>query len=171
MLGLLAGSRVAIAQTHVAPRRPINVIVLDRFCRRYLFPPVAPTSVFYPVPYPVPYLTTQYSAPSFIPASPAYLLLGSASTIRPQLVFQDGTSYTVADYWRENDQLHFITLEESGTKSVPHTVPFETLDLQRTKQAAATQGFHFVIRDEPLQQWLEHRAQREKLRAGTREKS
>src|SRR5205814_10377721 len=106
-----------------------------------------------------------------IPSLATYLPLGSASQTRPQLVFKDGTSYTVTDYWRVDDQLHFITLEEGGTKSVPHSVPFDTLDVQRTKEAAAAQGFRFVIRDKPLQQWLEHRAQREHGRTGTGEKS
>jgi hypothetical protein len=168
IFALLLSSGVAFAQTHIAPRRPVKVIVLDRFCRPWLFPPAAPAPVLYPIP--VPY-ATQYSAPNFIPASPTYVLLGSASTLRPQLVFKDGTSYTVTDYWRVDDQLHFITLEEGGTKSVPHTVPFDTLDLPRTKQAAAAQGFRFVVRDEPLDQWLEHRTQRRKARTGTGEKS
>jgi hypothetical protein len=72
-------------------------------------------------------------------------------------VFKDGTSYTVADYWRVDDQLHFITVEEGGTKFVPHTVPFDNLDVPRTKKRAATEGFRFLIRDKPIQQWLEQR--------------
>jgi hypothetical protein len=167
VIALLVSTGVALPQTRVAPRRQARLIVVDRFCRPYFLPSVLPV----PVIYPVPYQTTQYVAPNFIPASPEYLLLGSASTIRPQLVFKDGTSYTVSDYWRVDDQLHFTTVEEGGTKSVPHTVPFDSLDLQPTKEAAAAQGFRFVIRDEPLQQWLEHRAQREKERAGTGWKS
>ena len=154
--------------THVAPRRPMKVIVVDqRFHPPCFLPVVVPTPVFYPVPY----ATTQYSAPSFIPASPTYLLVGSTSPARLPLIFKDGTTYTVSDYWRVDDQLHFITLEEAGTKSVPHNVPFDTLDLQRTKEAAEAQGFRFVIRDEPLQQWLEHRARHEHGRTGTGEKS
>ena len=167
VFALFVSTRVALPQTHVAPRREVKLIVLDRFCRPYFVPSIVPVPVFYPVPY----VTTQYSAPTFIPASTSYLLLGSASTIRPQLVFKDGTSYTASDYWRVGDQLHFTTVEEGGTKSVPHTVPFDSLDVEATKKAAAAQGFRFVIRDEPLQQWLEHRAQREKERAGTSGKS
>jgi hypothetical protein len=88
------------------------------------------------------------------------VFLGSASAAHPQLVFKDGTTYTVSDYWRNVDQLHFITMEEGGTKSVPHTVPFGDLDVQRTTDVNAAQGFRFVLRDEPIAQWLEHHAQR-----------
>ena len=49
----------------------------------------------------------------------------------------------MTDYWRVNDRLHFITIEEGGTKSVPHTVPFGELDVQRTTDANAAQGFRF----------------------------
>src|SRR5215471_18676128 len=55
---------------------------------------------------------------------------------------------------------NFITIEEGGTKSVPHTVPFGDLDVQRTTNTNAAQGFRFVVRDEPIEQWLEHRSQR-----------
>jgi hypothetical protein len=168
VLALLVSNTAVFAQTHVAPRRPVKVIVVEQqFHPRCFLPLVVPTPVFYPVPY----ATTQYSAPNFIPASPTYLLVGSASPTRPQLVFKDLTSYTVSDYWRVDHQLHFITLEEGGTKSVPHSVAFDSLDLQQTKDAAEAQGFRFVIRDEPLQQWLEHRAQHEHGRTGTSEKS
>lgn len=82
---------------------------------------VAVVSVPYPVPYPVPCPVWDFTA-----ASPAYAypFVGSESTAHPQLVFTDGTTYTVADYWRVEDQLHFATLEDGGTKSVPHNVPF-----------------------------------------------
>jgi hypothetical protein len=87
------------------------------------------------------------------------VFVGSASPSHPQLVFNDGTTYTVTDYWRVNDQLHFITIEEGETKSVPHTVPFGDLDVQRTTDANRVQGFRFVLRNEPIDQWLEHHAQ------------
>jgi hypothetical protein len=106
------------------------------------------------VPYPVPYPDW-----NFITPSPAYVFVGSASPSHPQLVFKDGTTYTVTDYWRVNDQLHFITIEEGGTKSVSHTVPFGDLDVQRTTDTNAAEGFRFVLRDEPIEQWLEHHAQ------------
>jgi hypothetical protein len=162
IFALLAPTGVVLSQTHVAPRRRVKVLVVQRYDWACFVPSIVAASSLYPAPY-----ITQYSAPNFILTLPTYLLVGSASTIRPQLVFKDGTTYTVSDYWRADDQLHFITLEEGGTKSVPHTVPFDSLDVERTKEAAAEQGFRFVIRDEPLQQWLEHRAKHESRRAGT----
>jgi len=168
VLALLVSGKAVFPQTRVAPQRSAKVIVVEQcFYPRWFYPLPVPTPVFYPVPY----ATTQYSVPNYIVISPTYPLIGGLSTIRPQLVFKDGTSYTVSDYWRVDDQLHFITLEEGGTKAVPHNVAFDSLDLQRTKEAAEAQGFRFVIRDEPLQQWLEHHAQHAKRRTGTGEKS
>jgi hypothetical protein len=104
--------------------------------------------------------STPYSAnQSIVPFSPNYFFLPSESASHPQLIFKDGTTYTVADYWRVDDQLHFITSEEGGTKSVPHTAPFGDLDVQRTTDAATAQGFRFLVRDEPIEQWLQHHAQ------------
>lgn len=162
---MLVPSGVVLPQTHVSPRPPVKVIVVQRYDWPWFLPSVAPAPP--PPLYPVPYAAAQYSAPNIMLTWPPYVLFGSASTIRPQLVFKDGTSYTVSDYWRADDQLHFMTVEEGGTKSVPHSVPFDNLDVQRTKEAAAAQGFRFVVRDEPLEQWLEHRAQHEHRRTGT----
>jgi hypothetical protein len=114
---------------------------------------------FDPFRYFVQDFTTAYSAPqSIVPFSPTYFFLPSESPSRPQLIFKDNTTYTVADYWRVDDQLHFITVEEGGTKSVPHTVPFGDLDVERTTTAATAKGFRFVVRDEPIEQWLQHHA-------------
>ena len=165
VFGLLVSSGAVFAQVHVAPRplaRPrVRVIGV-----RWFAPPPAvylpycvPVPFPYPVPDPVPYPVWNFIAPS-----PTYVFVGSASPSHPQLVFKDGTTYTVTDYWRVNDQLRFITIEEGGTKSVPHTVPFEDLDVQRTSDVNAAQGFRFVLRDEPIEQWLEHRAQRQPRR-------
>ena len=159
LLGLLVSSGAAFPQARLLARpRGRVVFVGPRFIRhprifhRYEF--------LAPLPYPVWNFIEPF--PSYVlsaPESPTYVFVGSDSPSHPQLVFKDGTIYTVSDYWRENDQLHFITVEEGGTKSVPHSVLFDTLDLQRTKDAAEAQGFHFVIRDEPIQQYLEHHAQ------------
>jgi hypothetical protein len=86
-------------------------------------------------------------------------------------VFKDGTSYTVADYWRVDDQLHFITVEDGGTKFVPHTVPFDDLDLDRTKDRAKAEGFRFVVRDKPIEEWLEDRTQEREAQGETDDKS
>jgi hypothetical protein len=109
-----------------------------------------PYGVLAPFPYPV---------WNFITPLPTYAFVGSLSESHPQLVFKDGTTYTVTDYWRVDDQLHFITIEEGGTKSVPHIVPFGDLDVQRTTDADAAGEFRFLVRDEPIEQWLQHHAQ------------
>ena len=157
VFGLLVSSEAVLPQVHAAPRpfaRPrVRVVGVPWFAAppAVFFPYCAPAPFPYPVPYPV---------WNFIAPLPTYVFVGSASPTHPQLVFKDGTTYAVTDYWRVNDRLHFITIEEGGTKSVPHTVPFEDLDVQRTTDADAAQGFRFVVRDEPIEQWLEHHAQR-----------
>lgn len=164
VFGLLVSSEAAFPQAHAAPRplvRPhVRIVRVRWFAPHpaiflpYCNPVSFPYPGSYPVPDPVPYPVWNFIAPS-----PAYVFVGSASPSHPQLVFKDGTTYTVTDYWRVNDQLHFITIEEGGTKSMPHAVPFGDLDVQQTTDANAAQGFRFVLRDEPIEQWLEHHAQ------------
>jgi hypothetical protein len=159
VFGLLVWSGEAFPQRHAAPRplaRPrVRVVGL----RWFAAPPAVFLPYYVPVPFPYPD-PVPYPVWNFIAPSPTYVFVGSASPSHPQLVFKDGTTYTVTDYWRVNDQLHFITIEEGATKSVPHTVPFAELDVQRTTDANAAQGFRFVLRDEPIEQWLEHHAPR-----------
>ena len=156
VFGLLVLSGPVFPQARAAPRPFARLRV--RVVRVPWFAACPPVFLQYGIPvpfqYPVPYPVWDFVAPL-----PTYVFVGSASETHPQLVFKDGTTYTVTDYWRVNDQLYFITVEESGTNSVPHTVPFEDLDVQRTTEADAVQGFRFVVRDEPIEQWLEHHAQ------------
>jgi hypothetical protein len=72
-----------------------------------------------------------------------------------QLYLKDGTIYNVTDYWLLNNQLHFTIIDESGTKWVEHTIDFDQLDLQKTIDVSAQRGFHFVLRDEPMPQYLQ----------------
>src|SRR5215471_1231521 len=159
VFGLLVSSGAAFPQAHAAPRsfarHRVRIVQVRWFAPppAIFLPYCSPVSFPYPVPDPVPYPVWNY-----ITASPAYVFVGSASPSHPQLVFNDGTTYTVTDYWRINDQLYFITIEEGGTKSVPHAVPFGDLDVQRTTDANRAQGFRFVLRNEPIDQWLEHHA-------------
>ena len=159
VFGLLVSSGAAFPQPHAGPRsfaQPrVRVVGVRWFAPRpaVFLPYCVPVPFPYPVPDPVP-----YPGSNFIASSPAYVFVGSASPSHPQLMFKDGTTYTVTDYWRVNDQLHFITIEDGGTKSVPHNVSFGDLDAQRTTDANAAQGFRFVLRDEPIEQWLEHHA-------------
>jgi len=159
IFGLLVSSGAVFPHPRIVSRplaRPrVKVIGVRWFARPAICVPYEiPVSFSYPVPDPVPYPVWNY-----IVSLPTYVFVGSASPSHPQLVFKDGTTYTVTDYWRVNDQLHFITIEEGGTKSVPHTVPFDDLDVQRTTDTNAAQGFRFVLRDEPIEQWLEHHPQ------------
>jgi len=149
LFGLLVLTGAAHARPHrrvvivgLAPR-PATFIRYPAFC-----------SFSYPVPYLVPYPVW-----NFIEPSPTTVFAGTVSESHPQLVFNDGTTYTVTDYWRSDNQLHFITSEDGGTKSVPHIVPFGDLDVQRTIDADKVGGFRFILRDEPIQQWLDHHSQ------------
>jgi hypothetical protein len=160
LLGLLVSSGAAFPQRpHFVRPRGRVVFVGPRFRSH--------PGIFHQHNYfdPFRYFVQDFSTPysgyqSIVPFSPTYFFLGNESASHPQLIFKDGTTYTVVDYWRVDDQLHFITREEGGTKSVPHTVPFGDLDVQRTTDANTAQGFRFVVRDEPIDQWLQHHAQR-----------
>jgi hypothetical protein len=74
----------------------------------------------------------------------------------PQLFLKDGTVLNVTDYWLVDDQLHFAMIEEEeyGTKPAEHVIPFDALDLQMTIDANTRRGFRFVLRNEPLEQYL-----------------
>lgn len=72
----------------------------------------------------------------------------------PQLYLKDGTVYNVTDYWLVEGQIHFTTLEEGGTKSVERVIGFDELDLQTTIDMNTRRGFRFVLRNEPVEQYL-----------------
>ena len=153
LFGLLVLSGAAFPQA-VRPRG--RVVVVRLLAHRATFLRYGPFYSFpYPVPYPVPYFVGNFVAPS--PANDVFA--GTISESHPQLVFKDGTTYTVTDYWRIDEQLHFITAEEGGTKFVPHIVPFGDLDVQRTIDTDKARGFRFLVRDQPIEQWLEHHSQ------------
>src|SRR6266446_6103021 len=156
LFGLLVSNGAAFPQMRAGPSRG-RVVVVHWFAAR----PAAffRYGILAPFPYPVWNFIAPVSTYALAPVPTyAFVLTGSAAS-HPQLVFKDGTTYMVTDYWRVDDQLHFITIEEGGTKSVPHTVPFGDLDVQRTTDADAAQGFRFLVRDEPIEQWLQHHAQ------------
>jgi hypothetical protein len=161
LLALLAMTGTAFPQSfrHRHFVHPPPLLPLTRFygwCPPWLIQSNPPRPYRYPLSYGFSYPMVNYTLPS-----PSYVFVGSAAASYPQLVFKDGTSYSVADYWRTDDQLHFITVEEGGTKFVPHTVRFESLDVEQTKDRATAQGFRFLIRDKPIDQWLEERTQRD----------
>jgi len=71
-----------------------------------------------------------------------------------ELFFKDGTVYDVTDYWLVDGQLHFLTVDRRGEKTVEHVLPFDTLDLQTTVDDNTTRGFKFQLRSESMEQYF-----------------
>lgn len=97
-------------------------------------------------PGPANYISQVYETPVYI--------YGEEREDLPQLFLKDGTILNVTDYWLVNDQLHFTMIEEYGTKPAEHVIPFGALDLQTTVDANTRRGFRFMLRNEPLEQYL-----------------
>ena len=72
----------------------------------------------------------------------------------PQLFLTDGTILNVTDYWVTDGELHFKLIEQAGQKPVEHSIPFEQLDLQKTIDVNTARGFRFVLRNEPMEQYV-----------------
>jgi hypothetical protein len=67
-----------------------------------------------------------------------------------RLYLKDGTVYSVTDYWFVNEQLHFFLPDEEDEQ----VIALDELDLQKTIDVNTRRGFRFVMRNEPLQQYL-----------------
>src|SRR3954471_17193334 len=111
-MALLVSSEVLFAQSRVVGLRPAaarhrsRVVFVHRFAR---CPPVfIPYPIAVPLAYPI---SVPYPIWDLNTSAPNYVFVGSASPSHPQLVFNDGTTYSVTDYWRVDDQLHFFTVE------------------------------------------------------------
>jgi hypothetical protein len=98
-----------------------------------------------------------YVAPLEYAPPPSYLYGGEEGRQKPQLYLKDATVYNVTDYWLVNGQIHFTTLEEGGAKSVEHVIPLEDVDLQRTIDVNTQMGFRFVLRNAPIEHYLQNR--------------
>lgn len=102
---------------------------------------------------------TTYSSPGptiYVPQvyeNPVYVY-GYEREDTPQLYLKDGTVLNVTDYWVIDGQLHFTAIERIGAKPAEHSIPFDTLDLQKTIDANSTRGFRFVLRNEPFEQYV-----------------
>ncbi len=72
----------------------------------------------------------------------------------PQLFLTDGTILNVTDYWVIDGQLHFTMIEDESAKPAEHAIPFDALDLQTTIDANTRRGFRFMLRNEPVEQYL-----------------
>lgn len=90
-----------------------------------------------------------YEVPAY---QPLYLYSGGPREL-VELYLKDGTVYDVTDYWLVNGELHFTTTE--GDKSVEHSIPFDDLDLQKTVDVNTQRGFHFMLRNEPIEQYIQ----------------
>jgi hypothetical protein len=84
---------------------------------------------------------------------PVYLY-GADNPQFVDLYLKDGTVYNVTDYWFANGELHFKAVEEHGTRVVEHQIDFGLLDLQKSIDVNTARGFRFVLRNEPLEQYL-----------------
>jgi hypothetical protein len=73
-----------------------------------------------------------------------------------ELFLKDGTVYDVTDYWLVNDnELHFTTVDASSGKTTEQVIGFDQLDLQKTIEMNKNRGFRFVLRNEPIQEYLQ----------------
>lgn len=101
----------------------------------------APLAVWNPVDY------------AFPPASePAFY--GQEGQDIPQLFLKNDSVLNVTDYWLIDGQLHFMMVQEEGTKPSEQVIPFEDLDLQKTVDVNTRRGFHFMLRNEPFAQYV-----------------
>lgn len=92
------------------------------------------------------YLPPEYQLPAYD--------YGLEAPSLPQLYLKDGSILNVTDYWLVDNQLHFTMIEDDGGQTHEHVIPFELLDVQKTKEVDTRRGFRFMLRDEPVEQYL-----------------
>ncbi len=63
------------------------------------------------------------------------------------LVFTDGSTYEVVDYWLDDGHLHYLTVD--GTEN---SVPLERIDLYATVKANWQRGVEFTLRPQRSRQ-------------------
>lgn len=88
------------------------------------------------------------------PAEPPLYVYGQEAPEIPQLFLKDGTVLNVADYWLVDGQLHFMLVQEEGSKPTEQVIPFEELDLQKSVDVNTHRGFRFMLRNEPFEQYI-----------------
>jgi hypothetical protein len=87
--------------------------------------------------------------------APAPLAYGGGERQLVQLYLKDGRVYDVTDYWLVNDNdLHFTTVDASGNQT-EHVIGFDQLDMQKTIDVNTNQGYRFVLRNQPLREYLQ----------------
>jgi hypothetical protein len=85
--------------------------------------------------------------------TPVYIYGDEGSQV-PQLFLKDGSVINVTDYWVVDDLLYFTLVQEEGGKPVEQVVAFDELDVQKTVDVNSRRGFRFVLRNEPVEQYL-----------------
>jgi hypothetical protein len=89
------------------------------------------------------------------PVNPAPLYVyGGAQRDLVELFMKDGTVYDVLDYWVVDNQLHFTT-NDGGDAPTEHVVSIDDLDMQKTIDVNTQRGFNFMLRNEPIEQYLQ----------------
>ena len=99
----------------------------------------------------------QWIPPNYVldpPLQTPAFTYGEERPDNPQLFLKNGTILNVTDYWVVDGQLHFMMIEEDGTKAVEQVIPFDELDLQKTIDVNTQRGFRFQLRNEPFEQYL-----------------
>jgi hypothetical protein len=87
--------------------------------------------------------------------APAPLVYGGGERQLVQLYMKDGSEYDVTDYWLVDDnELHFTTVDANGNQT-EHVIGFDQLDLRKTIDVNTDRGYRFVLRNEPIQQYLQ----------------
>jgi hypothetical protein len=92
-------------------------------------------------------------APNYAPLQ-NYLYYGEQSRDLPELILTDGTVYSVSDYWVVDNQVHFIVADRATRQPEEQVIPLDDLDLQTTIDVNTRRGFRFVLRNEPIAQYL-----------------
>ena len=121
----------------------------SNYCRWERCDPIWPWTYGYSAissPGPVNYVSQPIETPVYV--------YGGEREDFPELFLKDGTILNVTDYWVVEGQLHFKITEAIGQKPVEQSIPFEELDLQTTIDANTRRGFRFVLRNEPLEEYI-----------------
>ena len=89
---------------------------------------------------------------------PAYVNLpysyGDLAPEQVWLYLNDGTVYSVVDYWFVNGQIHFTVADDPGANPAEMVMNFDELDVQKTIAVNTRRGFRMVMRDEPWEKYL-----------------
>jgi hypothetical protein len=95
------------------------------------------------------------SGPLMYENPPSVFMYGDEQRDLAQLYLKDGTVYNVTDYWLVNSELHFTMFTPGTEQSTEEVIDFDQLDLQKTIDVNTQRGFRFVLRNEPLDQYLQ----------------